>query len=86
VFPDQYIELEAHDRTIIDLPPIQHQLAAKILALNIPTVLVLFNGGAVAIDAEASAHICDYIACRRQAVALTSVTPTTVTCSGVCPY
>jgi beta-glucosidase-like glycosyl hydrolase len=24
VFPDQYLELEAHDRTIIDLPPIQH--------------------------------------------------------------
>jgi beta-D-xylosidase 4 len=52
VFPDQYLELEAHDRTIIDLPEIQHRLAAEILALNKPTVLFLLNGGAVAIDAE----------------------------------
>jgi hypothetical protein len=29
VFPDQYLELEAHDRTSIDLPPIQHQVNAQ---------------------------------------------------------
>ena len=50
----RYLELEAHDRTTIDLPPIQHQLAAEILAVGKPTVLVLINGGAVAIDAEAA--------------------------------
>eukprot|EP00040_Diaphanoeca_grandis_P022561 m.121584 g.121584 ORF g.121584 m.121584 type:complete len:950 (-) comp28865_c0_seq1:374-3223(-) len=54
VFPDQYLELEAHDRTTIDLPQIQHELAAAILALGKPTVIYLFNGGAVAIDAEAA--------------------------------
>lgn len=54
VFPDQYLELEAHDRTTIDLPQIQHDLAAEVLALNKPTVMFLMNGGAVAIDAEAA--------------------------------
>lgn len=44
VFPDQYTELEAHDRTVIDLPDIQHKLAAAVLNLGKPTVLVLFNG------------------------------------------
>jgi hypothetical protein len=47
-------ELEAHDRTTIDLPDIQHEFAAAILALNKPTVLFLMNAGAVAIDAEAA--------------------------------
>ena len=54
VFPDQYLELEAHDRTTIDLPQIQHDLAKAVLALNKPTVIFLMNAGAVAIDAEAA--------------------------------
>ena len=52
VFPDQYTELEAHDRTTIDLPPVQHAFAKAVLALNKPTVLFLMNAGAVAIDLE----------------------------------
>ena len=55
VFPDAYLELEAHDRTTIDLPPIQHEFAAAILALRKPTVIFLMNAGAVAIDAEVAA-------------------------------
>ena len=51
-YVSQYLELEAHDRTTIDLPQIQHDLAAAVLALNKPTVIFLLNGGAVAIDAE----------------------------------
>ena len=54
VFPDQYTELEAHDRTTIDLPPVQREFAAAILALNKPTVVFLMNAGAVAIDAIAA--------------------------------
>jgi len=54
VSPDQYLELEAHDRLTIDLPAVQHSLAAKVLALGKPTVLYLMNAGAVAIDEEAS--------------------------------
>lgn len=54
VFPDQYTELESHDRTTIDLPPVQHAFAKAVLAVGRPTVLVLFNGGAVSIDAEAA--------------------------------
>eukprot|EP00937_MAST-01D_sp_MAST-1D-sp2_P002954 g2954.t1 len=50
VFPDAYTELEAHDRTSIDLPPVQRQLARAVLALGKPTVLVLLNAGAVAVD------------------------------------
>jgi len=53
VFPDQYLELEAHDRTSIDLPQVQHELAAEVLKLGKPTIIFLMNGGAVAIDAEA---------------------------------
>ena len=56
VFPDQYLELEAHDRTSIDLPAIQHEFAAAVLALNKPTVIFLLNAGSVAIDAEAAAR------------------------------
>mgnify|MGYP002630977892 CR=1 FL=1 len=56
VFPDQYTELEAHDRTTIDLPPVQHAFAKAVLALQKPTVLFLMNAGAVAFDAE-DAHV-----------------------------
>lgn len=54
VFPDEYLELEAHDRLTIDLPAVQHRLAAKVLELGKPTVLFLMHAGAVAIDDEAS--------------------------------
>jgi hypothetical protein len=46
--------LEAHDRTNIDLPQVQHDFAKAVLALNKPTVIFLMNAGAVAIDAEAA--------------------------------
>eukprot|EP00039_Didymoeca_costata_P017511 m.324676 g.324676 ORF g.324676 m.324676 type:complete len:878 (-) comp16544_c0_seq6:89-2722(-) len=52
IFPDQYLELEAHDRTIIDLPPIQHQFAKAVLDLGKPVVLFLMNGGSVAFEEE----------------------------------
>ena len=48
------MELEAHDRTTIDLPQVQHDLAKAVLALGKPTVIFLMNAGAVAIDAEAA--------------------------------
>ena len=54
VFPDQYLELEAHDRTTIDLPQIQHDLFDAVMGVGKPTVLVLMNAGAVAIDREAA--------------------------------
>jgi hypothetical protein len=49
---DDSIEAESLDRTSIDLPDIQHQLAAVIAAVGTPTVLVLFNGGMVDVTAE----------------------------------
>lgn len=49
---DGFLELEAHDRLSIGLPPAQHALAAAVLALNKPTVLVLLHGGAVAYAQE----------------------------------
>ena len=52
-FPDGYIEMEAHDRTEIGLPPVQKRFATAVLALGKPTVVFLLNGGAVAIDALA---------------------------------
>eukprot|EP00041_Stephanoeca_diplocostata_P008138 m.117691 g.117691 ORF g.117691 m.117691 type:complete len:917 (+) comp17191_c0_seq1:436-3186(+) len=50
VFPDEYLELEAHDRTTIALPPVQLSFARQILALGKPTVVFLMNAGAVALD------------------------------------
>eukprot|EP00936_MAST-01D_sp_MAST-1D-sp1_P000981 g981.t1 len=50
VFPDEYLELEAHDRTTIALPEVQLELAKAIFALHKPTVVFLMNGGAVALD------------------------------------
>jgi hypothetical protein len=49
---NQQIEREGYDRVSIDLPGYQHQLIANMTALNKPTVLVLVNGGMVAIDVE----------------------------------
>jgi hypothetical protein len=49
---DNSVESESRDRTSIDLPSCQHKLAAAITALKKPTVLVLVNGGMVAIAEE----------------------------------
>lgn len=49
---DESIEGESHDRVDIDLPAVQHALAAAIFKLRKPTVVVLINGGMVAIAEE----------------------------------
>ena len=49
---DQSVEGESHDRTHIDLPLSQHLLAAAILGLGKSSVVVLVNGGMVAIEEE----------------------------------
>lgn len=45
-----YMEAESHDRDIIDLPPVQKQLAKALLALGKPTVVFLLNAGMVAVE------------------------------------
>jgi len=47
---DKSIEHEGLDRTNITLPGLQSQFAMEIYKLNKPTVLVLTNGGPIAID------------------------------------
>jgi len=47
---DKSIEREALDRKDTALPGIQEAFAKSVLALNKPTVLLLTNGGALAID------------------------------------
>ena len=49
---EQYLEAEAHDRTSIDLPPMQRLLAQRLLALGKPTVIFLLNGGMVSLQQE----------------------------------
>lgn len=49
---DQTVEGESHDRTEIDLPYVQHEFVAAVMKLNKPTVMVLLNGGMVAIAPE----------------------------------
>jgi hypothetical protein len=49
---DDSIEAEALDRTSIDLPAIQHQLAAAVAGVGKPTVVVLLNGGMVDVTLE----------------------------------
>eukprot|EP00854_Cymbomonas_tetramitiformis_P007005 gene7005-8352_t len=49
---DGEIEGENNDRTSIDLPQIQHELAAKVIEVGRPTVIVLINGGMVAVAEE----------------------------------
>lgn len=51
---DQSIEREGHDRTSVGLPGVQEQLLKKVAASNPRVVLVLINGGPVAIDWAAS--------------------------------
>lgn len=47
---DKSIEHEGHDRSDTGLPGLQSSFAQQVLALNKTTVLVLTNGGALAID------------------------------------
>jgi beta-glucosidase len=54
---DKSIEREGTDRTDTALPALQESFANQVLALNKPTVLVLTNGGALAIDRLASARV-----------------------------
>ena len=50
-------EAEGHDRTSIDLPPVQRELARRVFAARQgrPTVVFLLNGGAVSIAPELAA-------------------------------
>lgn len=50
---DESVEAESHDRKQIDLPGSQHKLAAEVIAVGKPVVIVLVNGGMVAIEEEA---------------------------------
>ena len=47
---DKTIEYETHDRPDTALPGLQSPFALRVLALGKPTVMVLINGGALAID------------------------------------
>lgn len=47
---DRTIEHEGKDRTLTTLPGLQTLFAKEILALNKPTILVMSNGGALAVD------------------------------------
>mmetsp|Transcript_8016 Transcript_8016/g.8854 ORF Transcript_8016/g.8854 Transcript_8016/m.8854 type:complete len:761 (+) Transcript_8016:22-2304(+) len=48
---DTTVEREGEDRHEISLPGVQNEFAEMILGIGKPTAVVLFNGGAVAIDA-----------------------------------
>jgi len=50
----QAVEREGYDRVNISLPGVQPQFIEAILATGTPTVLVLINGGSVAIDSLAT--------------------------------
>jgi len=49
---DQSVEAESNDRTYINLPGVQSQLVAQIVATAKPIVVVLLNGGCVSLDTE----------------------------------
>jgi len=49
---DGNVEGEGHDRVSIDLPQIQHDLAAAIAAVGKPTAVVLVHGGSIDVSAE----------------------------------
>lgn len=48
----KYVGAEAHDKILIDLPPVQRDFAKSILALGKTVVLVVLNGGSVDIGPE----------------------------------
>ena len=47
---DEQLEGEGHDRTTLELPPAQVELATKVFEAQPRTVLVLVNGGALAVE------------------------------------
>lgn len=47
---DQSVETESRDRTTIDLPQVQQELLSKLLAVGKPLILVLLNGGMLAVS------------------------------------
>jgi beta-D-xylosidase 4 len=49
---DSSLENEMHDRISIDLPAVQHQLAAAVGAVGKPMVVVLLHGGSVDVSPE----------------------------------
>jgi len=53
---DESVEAEGRDRQQVDLPGSQHALAAAVLATGKPVVIVLINGGMVAVAEEAAAE------------------------------
>ena len=48
----KYVGAEAHDKILIDLPPVQRDLAKSILSLGKTVVLVVLNGGSIDIGPE----------------------------------
>ena len=50
-----YIGAEAHDRILIDLPPVQRAFAAAIFKLKKKTVVFLLNGGSIDVGPELEA-------------------------------
>jgi hypothetical protein len=54
---DGSIEGEDEDRTTITLPDVQVQLMTQILALGVPTALVLLNGGMLALPGSTAPAI-----------------------------
>ncbi len=87
---DGHVEGESNDRTSIDLPDAQRELAAAILELGKPTVIVLINGGSVAIaeeapraDAIVEAFYPGYLGARAIAETLFGANPH---CCGRMPY
>lgn len=47
---DQSQEREGHDRTILNLPGVQQQLVENVVGTGKPTVVILINGGPLAIE------------------------------------
>ena len=72
---DRSTENENLDRPVIDLPGQQQELARQVLALGKPTLLILSNGGAVAIDGliDGPRAIVEAFSPAQQAAALASL-------------
>ena len=49
---DLYLEHEVHDRTSIDLPPVQKNLISRVMAVGKPVVIFYLNAGSVGIPDE----------------------------------
>lgn len=54
-YDSKYVGAEAHDKILIDLPPVQRDFAKTILGLGKTVVLVVLNGGSVDIGPELEA-------------------------------